>query len=594
MVSSAMQKETIIPDEIKNIILHSTEDGVKKKDVVKAVIALTGWGKTKSYEVYNKVLGVQAINKDFIEKLDGASQATSEFTRKTLREESFLRKILPPTTPDDLIDHATAMKLQAQTDKAASAIIVEEVKNNEPVKQSDLGIKHMSGKPLGAAKDEIVYDEVQDLDMIPDEGERKDVEDCGTHTFNHATKQFIWQLKDKTNVVIGSDMWKAMLREYKAGNTVEQIAVKHYLLPAYIQEIFKKEGITHNTFPATSQDLKNKDVSTMTEEERKFAFAQELEKESWKATQADANKWREFEYGTLEPYQNFLSNWKPKVYPTPVVPAPKSVNNDVFVIGLSDLHFGSFTSEATTFSGKSYSTKKAVDAVALYLAKIKQKLGEYKNPPNKAVILLMGDILHTHTNNGMTTKGTQLKYDVTGPEQLETAFNSLYTFINNIIGMFSEVHVHSVRGNHSGNGDWALSLALKSVFTVCSTVAFHNHKADHALVEIGKNTLAILTHGASDEVKAILPASEAARQTWAMNLFAQYDGNLSKKKQKLLLSADQHHIEVCEYSSFTHYMFPTAVSGDHYAESKGLNNRAAQLCLIVGDEGVTNHIPIYL
>ena len=423
---------------------------------------------------------------------------------------------------------------------------------------------------------------------------KEEIEDCGAHTFNHATQQYIWQLKDSTKVVLSAAQWKAILREYKAGNTIPQIALKHHVLTSKLTEILKKEGITHDTFPATSQELASKDLSTLTEEERKFKFAQDIEKESWKATQADADKWRRFEYGTLEPFQEFLSTWEPKAYAPKVSPAVKSTNDDVFVIGLSDLHFGAFTSEATTFSGKSYSTKKAVDSVALYLTKIKQKLAQYKQAPSKAVVLLMGDILHTHTNNGMTTKGTQLKYDVTGPEQLEIAFNSLYTFINNIIGMFSEVHVHSVRGNHSGNGDYALALVLKSVFTVCSTVQFHNHKADHALVELGRNTLAILTHGASDEVKAILPASDAARQNWAMNLFTQYDGNLSKKKQLLLLSADQHHIEVKEYASFTHYMFPTAVDGDHYSESKGLNSKAAQLCLIVGDEGVVNHIPVYL
>lgn len=541
MLSSPMSKDYTITTEIRNIILHSTEDGVPKKNIIEAVMIITGWGKTKVRETIDKVLQIEL------------AQETNDVAEAT----------------------ASAVILG----KAKDATIYDA----DPVSQlkSDYGVSKetMSG---------VVRN-------MPTEQPRMDVEDCGTHTYNHATDQYIWQLKDgKTNVVIGTAQWKAMLREYKGGSTIQQIALKHYLLPPVVQEVFKKEGITHDSFPSTSQDLKTKDADQMTEEERKFAFAQELEKASWKATQADANKWREFEYGTLEPFQEFLSSWKPKAYATPVAPTPKSVNNDTFVIGLSDLHFGSFTSEATTFSGKSYSTKQAVSSVALYLVKIKQKLQEYKNPPNNAVILLMGDILHTHTNNGMTTKGTQLKYDVTGPEQLQTAFDSLYQFTEGVRQMFNSVGVHSVRGNHSGNGDYALALALEQSYRSVPGIVVFNYKADHALVEIGSGTLAILTHGASDEVKAILPSSEAARQTWAMNIFAQYDGNLSKKKQKLLLSADQHHIEVCEYASFTHYMFPTAVSGDHYAESKGLSNRAAQLCLVVGDEGVINHIPIYL
>ena len=82
--------------------------------------------------------------------------------------------------------------------------------------------------------------------------------------------------------------------------------------------------------------------------------------------------------------------------------------------------------------------------------------------------------------------------------------------------------------------------------------------------------LFIISHGYSAEYKGRLPRSGKARESYISNLFLSKPEELLGVTQKVLITADQHHLEMKEYAEFEHYMLSTMVRGDTTSIMKGL------------------------
>jgi hypothetical protein len=63
--------------------------------------------------------------------------------------------------------------------------------------------------------------------------------------------------------------------------------------------------------------------------------------------------------------------------------------------------------------------------------------------------------------------------------------------------------------------------------------------------------------------------------------------------QKVLLTADQHHLEMREYAEFEHYMLSTTVRGDKHSEAMGLNNIPRQTCFVIDNQGIKEIVYMY-
>ena len=103
----------------------------------------------------------------------------------------------------------------------------------------------------------------------------------------------------------------------------------------------------------------------------------------------------------------------------------------------------------------------------------------------------------------------------------------------------------------------------------------------------------MISHGYSAEYKGRIPNSGKARESYIANLFLSKPEALIGVSQKVLLTADQHHLEMKEYAEFEHYMLSTIVRGDKHSEAMGLNNIARQSCFIVDDNGVKEIVYCY-
>jgi hypothetical protein len=255
------------------------------------------------------------------------------------------------------------------------------------------------------------------------------------------------------------------------------------------------------------------------------------------------------------------------------------------VVGISDVHFGSKSNPEQSYRGKGCSTENTVSNVALYTRDIANTVMERRYGFGECVVAAMGDILHSQ-GAGFTVKGTPLVHDCIKEEQFNHAFNSLLEFLNGMLAIFPKVRVESVKGNHNDFGDYVLFKALEAYFRTEDRISFNVYQTDHGLFKV-KQTLFVISHGYSAEYKGRLPSSGKGREAYIGNLFLSKPETLIGVKQKVLLTADQHHLEMKEYTEFEHYMLSTMMKGDKHSDALGLNNKARQSCFIVDDEGIS-------
>lgn len=423
----------------------------------------------------------------------------------------------------------------------------------------------------------------------------------GKYVYNKEDDKYVMYLRAANgNIVLTGDVVRGIKENYsnwfKNEHSINEVC-RNYAIPRnYMVEILRVLGITHDSEPITDEQLKDRDVEEVANnllEKKKFQLHQEFHKKSWKETEEAASKWHKLQEGVFDPFVNFLNNWQPPKH-VPVKytgPAKSKLAAKTLVVGLSDVHYGAKTNSKESYRGKSYSSEEAVKCIENYAEDIKTIVQDRNYGFSQCVLTSLGDILHT-TGSGFTTKGTMLVHDCIKEEQFNFAFNSIVKFIDNLLSLFPTVQVKSVKGNHNDVGDYILFKALEAYYRTDTRIVFDNFQTDHGLFKI-YNTLFIISHGYSAEYKGRLPSSGKARESYVANLFLSKPEALIGVTQKVLVTADQHHLEMKEYAEFEHYMLSTTVRGDKHSEAMGMNNISRQSCFVVDDEGIKEIVYCY-
>ena len=421
------------------------------------------------------------------------------------------------------------------------------------------------------------------------------------YTYNKADDTYVMYLKTaNSNVVLSGDVVRGIKENYSNWydnkHSINEIS-RNYSLPRnYLVEILKVLGITHDSEPITDEQLQERGVDEIASDllqKKKFQLHQEFQKKSWKDTISSAEKWNRLQQGVLDPFASFIENWNPPAYHPVGCPKEKNkgTENKTLLVGLSDVHFGAKTNSKESYRNKGYSSKEAAESIKNYAEGIKKIVQDRAYKLDECVLTSLGDILHT-TGSGFTTKGTMLVYDCIKEEQFTIAFDSLVYLINTLLVLFPKVKVKSVKGNHNDFGDWVLFKTLEAYYKTEKRIEFDVFQTDHGLFKI-KNTLFVASHGYSAEYKGRLPSSPKARESYIANLFLSKPETLIGVIQKVLLTADQHHLEMREYAEFEHYMLSTTVRGDKHSEAMGLNNISRQSCFVVDDNGLSEVVYCY-
>jgi len=418
-----------------------------------------------------------------------------------------------------------------------------------------------------------------------------------SYHFNPVTRDYVVNLKSAGGLVpIPEDRLKGLMiaysTEYGQGKTVDQICEEYGYTKAVFDELRKIFKFTHTSETITDQELMEKDEDELVTDllqQKRMGILQQLATSEWQKTQDDALKWREFQNDKLIPFQHVIAN--SKLVPLPSLKKGVAKNQDEnFVITLSDVHFGLKAERDKLFYGSDYNIETVRAIVDKYLLDIQETLSNRDRKIEQATILVVGDILHGL--RGHTEKGTPLVSDVIGEDQFMAARESLTRFVDGISNLFNRVDIHVVKGNHAGMDEYILFDSIQGRFTGRPHVKFHLYKALTASFKIGSSYV-ILTHGASDKIKAQVPQGKQAREQYFLNMMADEPEKLVGSKGRYVFQGDLHHYERKEYTQFEYIMLPTTVTGCDYSDHKGFNNRAAQKCFVFNNTGLVEEHTYY-
>ncbi len=430
----------------------------------------------------------------------------------------------------------------------------------------------------------------------------KELQFTEKYTYNRDSDVYVVPMKHRVApfVVNGFKLRgirRALTNSISPAKTAAEVCVKFKILEDDLNELKKVFDISRDSFPLSDEEMADHTIESATEtilEEKRAAVAQMVEKKEWKLTQEDANKWRDFQAGTLDPIATALDLWQaPQIslVPNRAPSKSKKTSEEVLVIGLSDLHYGSASKERYMYGEPGWTTEKTVECVQKFCDEILKNVSRRTYTFKKVVILGLGDLIHSV--NGKTGRGTELIYDCVREEQFDYALTSLRSFIEQIHNAIPNLEVHDVGGNHNYEAEIALWRALEMAFRGVDTIKFNHYASRPASFKEG-NTLFLMDHGADSMERAYVPTgSDGKLQQHVQTLLLARPELLVGTKERLFVMGDKHHWEHIEYADFQFIMFGTILGGDEHSSRNNLRNRPRQSCLVLDDNGISEIIHVY-
>lgn len=403
------------------------------------------------------------------------------------------------------------------------------------------------------------------------------------------------------------DMYKDYTNWSGQRDTINEICRKHEFPRAFFNELKAQLNWTQDDVPVTKEQFKDiKDdelvafVAQLEEEKQLTRKMVEVKKMTtdfeWQSTERDAKLWKEFQAKKLEPFCTAIQNYTPKPFPPILSIVPNNVDKltrkNTFLIGLSDIHFGALSYKEDLGSGVTYDHIKQASVIDDYARKIYADVCDRNYVFNKAIVCVLGDILHSLS--GYTENETKLEAGMLGTKQYEFALDLIIKFTFRIIEIFGNVEVHMIKGNHAGPSEYILFRHISDYFRNDPKIKFIVYRQRSAVFKEG-NTILILDHGASEVTKnGKIPSDTKGRENYISKRLQEQPDLLSGAKTKLLIQGDKHHCEYQEYfSGCEFFMFSSPVSGDKYADHLALHSRPRQNALILSEDGVKEHLSYY-
>ena len=169
------------------------------------------------------------------------------------------------------------------------------------------------------------------------------------YVYNQANDKYVVPLTTYgREYVCPGDQHRAMLTSYSNWKgderSLAEIARTFNMRREWVVEYFKVMGWTHDTVPITDEEIaqdKGQEAISRILQTKRTELQQELEHADWKEVQKDAESWRLFEAGKLDPFQRAINAWKPPVLkPMELTLTKKAEFKNVFVATISDVHIG--------------------------------------------------------------------------------------------------------------------------------------------------------------------------------------------------------------------------------------------------------------
>ena len=433
--------------------------------------------------------------------------------------------------------------------------------------------------------------------------EKKDkLEFAEKFTYNKVSDTYVLPVKHRTKPLVLKGykvraIRRALSNVISPSQSAADVCLKFKLLSDDLDEIKKIFGITRDAFPLTDEEVDENTVEKTAEvirEEKQSAALQLEERKSWKETQEDAEKWRAFQNGVLDPFSEIVDNIPATVSKIKWEKPNYSTGQDNrLLISLNDVHFGAHAEANEVFNQNDtgWSIEDTVKAVDKYSEKISQLVASRTTGFSECLVTNAGDIIHGIY--GQTTKGTPIEAFPQGQKQWDIAFKSLCRFYDNLQAIFPKVSVKTVAGNHSAFGDTVLSKAHEAFYSKSDRINFDIRDARWCDFVFGGAGF-ILEHGSSAFFKSKLPAEGAPREAYVQRLFWEKRQKFIDCKRLYFLSADFHEFYYGEYATFDAIVFSSLVGADKYADNLNLRGQPRQNGLVISEGRVTECVNFYL
>tara|TARA_R100001463_G_scaffold72801_1_gene126690 strand:- start:1676 stop:3109 length:1434 start_codon:yes stop_codon:yes gene_type:complete len=373
--------------------------------------------------------------------------------------------------------------------------------------------------------------------------------------FDEKADMYVMFVNNELTAIKG-DTHRAMKESYSAdggGLTIEQMAQRFELAPAWVAEYVKTNNWTHGMDMFTDEQIQNhteEELITDLLRSKRQIVAKKASKKYWDNMRKSAEKLINIEQEWADEFKEIIS--KQNLASKKVTPIKmKKTNPYAVVLSPTDLHYGkgSWIDE----TGEGYTLEEARFRL---LDRTNNLINRLPGKPEKMIIATGSDWFHVDNEQGTTTAGTPQDM-AASPAQILIDGCKLAREHIDILRQVSPIEVVFMRGNHDRHTALALMLYLDAVYEQCKDVTITVSPKLRQYVKWGNNLLGF-THGdgvRGNDLPAIMATEE--RNAWG------------EHEHHVWFHGHLHHQRLLETSGVTIIQLPSLAGHDRYHYRKG-------------------------
>jgi hypothetical protein len=267
----------------------------------------------------------------------------------------------------------------------------------------------------------------------------------------------------------------------------------------------------------------------------------------------------------IEALACIADDWRGKAEPTP---KPVTADDDLLcVYPIGDAHCGMHAWEMDASANFDLSIfERNLYAAVDHLVDIAPRAGH-------ALIVNLGDALHSDGTHGTTTKGTRVDVDSRWPRVFAVFIRTMRRIIDRALDKHAHVTVITERGNHDFDASAAIAVCLAQFYEREPRVTIDTSPAKFHWFRFGQNLIGT-THGDTVKLDQLGPIMACDRkEDWGTTSFRYwYVGHV-------------HHSQVKEYPGVVVETFRTLASSDAWHHGQGYRSGRDMRCLIIDRNG---------
>lgn len=292
-------------------------------------------------------------------------------------------------------------------------------------------------------------------------------------------------------------------------------------------------------------------------------------RQSWRQTEQDAQRWRDYERGRLRPLERVVATLSDSYQPprAKIVVRPKSQRRYALVLCATDLHVGKLHDTINGGGpavGLDTARQRLTEAIADVLASLPRE-------PECIFFQVGGDWFNSDTSGGTTTKGTPQDNAAT-PERIAIEALTLAKDAVYLLREVAPVRVRTMPGNHDALSCVFLAEYLGAWFRADERVSVAPYEGAHAADVYGANLL-YWHHG--DGVGRPKDCARVMATTWP-RLWGQ-------TRHRYAFTGHLHHAHVEEAGGITFFRLPSLSGDDRWHVREGYTDSAPALLGIALD-----------